>query len=76
MITSDDIADQIDDQELYEKKFNETHNDPSTQKKPDGRDKGKDIMDSKNNKDSEEYKKNSEVIYNEQNYKNRDKKGL
>jgi hypothetical protein len=54
----------VDDQKLYEKKFNEKHDDPNTQKKPDGRDKTRDTTD----KNAKEY--NVEI------YQNRDEKGL
>ncbi|CAL7960264.1 hypothetical protein MIDIC_10048 [Alphaproteobacteria bacterium] len=40
---SADISETIDDDKLFEQKFNEVHNEPSTQKKPDGRDKTRDV---------------------------------
>lgn len=54
----------VDDQKLYENKFNEVHNDPSAQKKPDGRDKTRDLKGEK------------EIIYNKDEYKGRDNDGL
>jgi conjugal transfer mating pair stabilization protein TraN len=62
-VSSEDMADNIDDQKLYEQKLNETHNIPSSQKKPDGRDKSKDG-------------ESDDVLYNRDNYQNRDGEGL
>lgn len=61
--TSEDIAEDIDDSDLYEKKFDEFHGDPSSQKAPDGRDKTRDTN-------------NNDVLYNYEEYQNRDGKGL
>ena len=61
---TEDINEQIDDQKLYEKKFAEAEDiNESRQKKPDGRDKNKDTKD-------------SETLYNKEEYKNRDNGGL
>ena len=55
-----DILDKIDDQKLFEKKGNEYHNDPSTQKKPFGRDRSRDVLDEREVEyHKEEYKSGS-----------------
>lgn len=61
---TEDALDGLNEAKLFEKKLDERHDDPSTQKAPDGRDKTKD-------REAEE-----EVEYRRENYKNRDKKGL
>ncbi|RZI47493.1 hypothetical protein EDM53_01550 [Rickettsiales endosymbiont of Peranema trichophorum] len=57
-------ADQIDETKLYEKKFNEIHHDVRVQKKPDGRDRTRDIHEE------------NETIYSTDDDKKRDEKGL
>ena len=55
---------EIDDMKLFQEKMDEKHDDPAKQKKPDGRDKSRDIKDEK------------DLEYKQDIYKNRDRKGL
>ena len=55
---------EIDDIKLFQEKMDEKHDNPAKQKKPDGRDKSRDIKDEK------------DLEYKQDIYKNRDRKGL
>jgi hypothetical protein len=55
---------EIDDMKLFQEKMDKKHDDPAKQKKPDGRDKSRDIKDE------------TELEYKQDIYTNRDKKGL